>query len=125
MIALLGVPAARGRIFTSNEDSPADHVAMLSDRMWRRQFSSDPHVLGAPIALDGTSYIVVGIMPPDFAFPDSGTVFWIPLVWPAQDARLVATARLRDGFSVTTAAEDARSSSSQSRSRWRPASPLQ
>jgi predicted permease len=79
---------------------------MLSDRMWRRQFSSDPHVLGAPIALDGTSYIVVGIMPPDFAFPDSGTVFWIPLVWPAQDARLVATARLRDGFSVTTAAEE-------------------
>ena len=106
VIAMLGVPAARGRIFTSNEDSPADHVVILSDRMWRRQFSSDPHVLGAPIALDGTSCIVVGIMPPHFAFPDSGTLFWIPLVWPAQGARLVATARLRDGFSVTTAAEE-------------------
>ena len=106
VIAMLGVPAARGRIFAANENSPADHVVILTDRMWRRQFSSDPSILGTPIELDGTGYLVVGIMPPDFAFPDSGTSFWIPLVWPGLGARLVATARVRDGFSLPTAAAE-------------------
>jgi hypothetical protein len=103
VMAMLGVPAARGRIFTLREDSPADHVVLLSDRMWHRQFSSASSILGAPIVLDGTSDTVIGIMPPDFAFPDSGTSFWIPLAWPAPGARLVGTARVRDGFSLPTA----------------------
>ena len=38
-------------------------------RFWRRRFGGDPTIIGRTIPLEGGSYEVVGVMPPDFAYP--------------------------------------------------------
>jgi len=77
---LLGVRPALGRFFVSGEDAPGSaRVAVVSDRVWRERFGSDPHVVGATIALDGSRYTVVGVAPAGLRFPVS-TDIWTPLV---------------------------------------------
>lgn len=71
---------SQGRIFLEAEDSPGQNFSIiLSDAFWRRVFHGDPAVLGKNLELDGSAYIVVGIMPPTFKFP-LGAEFWTPLV---------------------------------------------
>ena len=65
----LGVDAARGRIFTADEDQPGrNRVVVLTDALWKRRFGSDPNLVGNTIRLNGENYTVLGIMPPDFQF---------------------------------------------------------
>jgi putative ABC transport system permease protein len=76
----LGVPAARGRAFTDEEDGPgADPVVVLSDALWRRAFGADPELLGETIEVDGERRTVVGVMPPGFDVADAGVEVWLPL----------------------------------------------
>src|SRR6266481_1486020 len=59
---LLGANATLGRTFDSQEDQPGkDHVAVLSDGLWRRRFGADPNILGRALVLDGKSYTVIGV----------------------------------------------------------------
>jgi predicted permease len=65
----LGAEAARGRIFTQDEDQPGhNRVVVLTDGLWHRRFGGDPNLLGNSIRLNGENYTVIGIMPPDFQF---------------------------------------------------------
>jgi predicted permease len=65
----LGVAPAVGRGFTAEEDSPAgERVAILGDGLWRRRFGAEPGILGGKITLSGSTYTVVGIMPPGFEY---------------------------------------------------------
>jgi putative ABC transport system permease protein len=62
---LFGLAIAQGRSFTADEDRPnAGHFAVLSDAFWKRAFSGAP-MLGKTVSLDGSPYVVVGIMAPD------------------------------------------------------------
>jgi putative ABC transport system permease protein len=64
---LLGVNAAIGRTFTSEEELPGhDKVVILSHRLWQRRFGSDPNVIGQQITVEGQAYTVVGVLPFDF-----------------------------------------------------------
>lgn len=83
---MIGVQPALGRAFTEAEDQPgtARRVTILTDRLWRGRFDADPGILGKPILLSGTPFVVVGIMPP--GFEDlmgermySGAQMWVPL----------------------------------------------
>ncbi|HEY4589463.1 MAG TPA: ABC transporter permease [Thermoanaerobaculia bacterium] len=82
LLRLLGVPPALGRGFTEQDGRPPDgaRVALLSDRLWRRSFGADPHVLGRAVRIDGVPYDIIGVMRPGFEFPLSETDLWIPLV---------------------------------------------
>jgi hypothetical protein len=51
---------------------------VLSDGLWRRRFSSDPGIVGRHITLNAESYMVVGVMPPDFFFPVREGELWTP-----------------------------------------------
>src|ERR1700685_4227869 len=52
LLHLLGVQPAIGRNFSAQEDSKGnDHVAILSDALWRSQFSADPKIAGRPVLL--------------------------------------------------------------------------
>ena len=80
--SVLGVRAALGRTFTDAETwSTGQNVAVLSHRLWRDRFRSDPGVVGRTIQLDGTAVQVVGVMPAGFAFPNEQIDLWQPWAW--------------------------------------------
>ncbi len=63
----LKVHPAMGRAFLPTEGVPGnDHVAILSDRLWKQQFDGDPGVIGREIHLNGKVFTIVGVMPPGF-----------------------------------------------------------
>jgi putative ABC transport system permease protein len=66
---LRGSPS-RGRLFTSADEVPGrDHVVILSDQFWRRQFGGAADVLGKRLELNEQSWEIVGIMPAEFEYP--------------------------------------------------------
>ncbi len=70
LFTLLGIVPQQGRVFVEEEDRRGnDRVAILTDSLWKRRFSSDASLVGRTISLDGHPYVVVGILPPDFRFP--------------------------------------------------------
>lgn len=78
----------------------SDLAAVISDRLWRSRYSADPSIVGRTINLSGTPYLVVGVMPPKFHYPDDIDV-WQRLRWDfAQHSRAAhfveAVARLSD-----------------------------
>ncbi|HEX2488360.1 MAG TPA: ABC transporter permease, partial [Blastocatellia bacterium] len=67
---LLGVEAVAGRVLATGDDAPGQqHVAVLSYGLWRRRFGADPQLVGKKLTLNGASYTVVGVLPPQFFFP--------------------------------------------------------
>ena len=80
LFPLLGVSPIVGRMFTEEEGIPGrDKIVIFSFQTWQRLFGSDPGLVGRSVQLDGESYITVGVMPPEFRFPDPETEFWVPM----------------------------------------------
>ncbi len=76
-----GAPIVRGRTFSQEEDSPkGPKVALISASLWQRRFASDPQVLGRTISLSGDSYVIIGIVGPDFDVRQFGPApdVWVP-----------------------------------------------
>jgi MacB-like periplasmic core domain len=69
VFAALGVAPLMGCVFTEQEATQYDQVAVLSYRMWKSRFNGNPHILGTKIQLDRIPYVVIGVMPRNFAFP--------------------------------------------------------
>jgi putative ABC transport system permease protein len=83
---VLQVSPTDGRGFLPEEELPdADPVVILSDGFWRRAFGADPAVLDRTLEMNGLIRQVVGVMPPDFGYPDREAQVWLPYpVDPAQ-----------------------------------------
>ena len=80
LLPMLGVQPALGRTFTAEESTlGGPEAVILSDRLWRRAFGADPAVLGQPLRLDDTTHTIVGVMPPDFYFPNREADLWVPM----------------------------------------------
>jgi putative ABC transport system permease protein len=78
MFPLLGVKPLLGRTFLPEEDKAGkNRVALLSQALWRRRFGEDRNAIGQSITLNGESYTIVGVIPPDFRVP-SQSELWIP-----------------------------------------------
>ncbi len=85
----LGIRPFQGRAFLANEDRTpgANAVVVIAYRYWTRELSSDPHVLGQSIKLNGATFTVVGVAPEAFTgTPDAPQEidFWAPLSMQAQ-----------------------------------------
>ncbi|HMF94351.1 MAG TPA: ADOP family duplicated permease, partial [Vicinamibacterales bacterium] len=79
--------AALGRTFLAEEEVAANSKrVVLSDGLWRRRFGADPSIVGQPVLIDATQWIVVGVMPPSFTFPLLAEV-WSPLTFDDKAAR--------------------------------------
>ena len=119
---MLDVQPVLGRWFARGDDEPGrDRLIILSFGAWQRYFGGDPQALGKSLTFNGDDfggrvafgrgYVVVGVMPRGFHFPDDDTQFWIPLaVSPAPEPRPARTglvARLADGVSPGQAAAEA------------------
>ena len=65
---VLGVRPALGRLPTPADDGApgANPVAVLSYRCWASHLGSDPRLVGQTIALNGHSFEVIGVAPPNF-----------------------------------------------------------
>ncbi|HEX4568362.1 MAG TPA: ABC transporter permease, partial [Vicinamibacterales bacterium] len=77
----LGVHPSLGRFPTAAENSLTGTAApyvVISDRLWRRYFSSEPRAIGERITLEGIALFVIGVMQPDFhgLYVDAGADFW-------------------------------------------------
>ena len=72
--SFLGVPMARGRGFSAEEEQPGkERVVVISDALWRRRYGSDPALIGRSIDVNGESHLVVGIASPSLLVP-TGTL---------------------------------------------------
>ncbi len=91
LFALLGVPPAIGRSFTTQECQgkySAPPAMLLSYSFWRRHFDRDPHVLGRKLTLNNRPVTIVGVMPASFDFASvfaPGTPIDIFIPWPLND----------------------------------------
>ena len=73
LFSLLGVQPMLGRTFTADEmQAGHDHVVVLTSRIWRDRFASDPAIVGKTIHLDGYPYAVIGVLPGQFELPSNG-----------------------------------------------------
>ena len=72
----LGVQPLHGRLPTDQDD---DRVVVISHWLWQSWFSSDPAVIGKSYTFAGQTRTVIGVMKPEFRFPDERTAFWVPL----------------------------------------------
>ncbi len=78
----LGAQPMYGRLPTDKDDNK---VVVISHWLWRAWFGSDEKVIGRSYHFAGETRSVIGIMPPEFRFPDERTAFWVPLALrPAQ-----------------------------------------
>lgn len=67
--AVLGVQPLLGRVFSSDEVSREDPVAVLSYEFWQRRFGGDPSVVGRDVAFKAGTWRIVGVMPASFRTP--------------------------------------------------------
>ena len=107
--SVLGVQPIHGRVFTPAEDQPGkDHELVLTYKLWQSRFASDPKAVGRTITIDGTPYVIVGIMGPKMVLPDWAEV-WVPMGMTAQEAAVrgehhfLSIARLKPGVTVEQA----------------------
>jgi predicted permease len=76
--AVLDLRPTLGRFFV---DGPEDErSAVVSYRLWRRQFSADPAVLGRTVRVDGRPTTIIGVAPPGFHGDEieSRVDLWVP-----------------------------------------------
>jgi putative ABC transport system permease protein len=76
---VLGVQPRIGRAFEPGEDQAGkNHVAILSNAFWHRQFGGRSDVLGKTIELNDEPYSVIGVLPAWFNF-QRATEIWTPM----------------------------------------------
>ncbi len=90
LFPLLGVQPEIGRVFYADEDQPGHQsVVVISNRLWKSNFGSDPEVIGRTITLNNQDYVVVGVMPSRFALPlNESSDIWTPLVFTPEELTL-------------------------------------
>ena len=107
--ATLGVQPILGRVLSPEEDQPGrSHVVVLSYRLWQEHFGGNPGIVGHDINLDGQPYLVAGVMPSNFQFPDFAKM-WTPMAWTDQERAVrgehhsIVIARLKPGVELKQA----------------------
>lgn len=70
LINVLGVQPVLGRNFTEEEDrNGGPRVALISHGLWQKGFGGAGDIIGKQIQVNSAATTVVGVMPPNFAFP--------------------------------------------------------
>ena len=83
--SVIGVSAARGRVFSPDVDKPGSPpLVFISDRFWRERLNSDPDAVGHALRVNGQTATIVGIGPKDFlgAMPIIPADIFVPTTAP-------------------------------------------
>ena len=68
-----------GRVFAPEEDQyGANHEVVLAYNTWKATFGGDPNIVGQSIQLNSEPYRIIGVMGPNFLWPNP-TDLWSPL----------------------------------------------
>jgi predicted permease len=94
-------------LIDSDEREGAEPVAVIGHRLWEEAFHSDPSVIGQRLQVGDIPHVVVGVMPPSFAFPINQRL-WMPLRTDGageagSDGDVFVFARLAQGASLERA----------------------
>ena len=123
LFSLLGVEPQIGRLFAAAKSARTatdNHVALLSDELYRSRFNSNPHIVGATVFVSGQPFTLVGVLPPNVSFPaiwggseQKKPRLWLPLeMHPGarqdQESSLLVFGRLKEGISITQARAEMR-----------------
>jgi putative ABC transport system permease protein len=123
LFSVLGVRPLLGRAIADADAQPgASKVAIVSYALWQRRFGGSASVVGRRVDLGGDPFTIIGVMPPDFAFPRGAelppglqfamrTELWTPLVFEPRELELrnygtlnlAAIGRLRPGVTASAA----------------------
>ena len=119
--AVVGVEPALGRSFAAEEYEPGKgQVVILGHAFWQRRYGGDKNIVNRNITLDGTSYTIVGVMPPgiypvtptpagQINFNEPRQMYWVPMSFTPEWAAvrtahvLGVLARLKPGISIQQA----------------------
>jgi putative ABC transport system permease protein len=111
MFTMLGVKPVVGGLFTAENEQPGkNHVAVISEGLWKRRFGGDPSIAGKKIEINQESYVVTGVIQPILEFRLAGDL-WTPISFtPSQltpDARgaqyIDVLGRLKPGVTIAQA----------------------
>jgi len=75
LFTTLGAQVQAGRLPTSED--PPGQVMVLSDWLWRSWLGADPEVVGRSYEVSGQMLTVIGVMQPEFRFPDARISLWM------------------------------------------------
>ena len=113
---VLGVEAMVGRVLRADEDREGtNRVIVFSHGYWQRRFGGDPSIVGQVLTIEGQPFELVGVMPPDFAYPSSDIDAWVLVSTVPQGAipteeRFVrfmfAVGRMKPGVTVAQADQE-------------------
>jgi putative ABC transport system permease protein len=126
--SVFGVRPVFGRLFDSSEALPGGpQVVLLSEQLWRERFAADSAAVGRSAEFDGTSRLVIGVLPRSFTVGRSEQ-YWIPLhvapvrvTGPQESGEHIAypvVARLRAGASAAAAQAEVELVMTRLRSVW-------
>ena len=111
--SVLGVQPIHGRDFSAADAQPgSEEMVILSHRLWKERFGSDPSVIGRALPIQGSETLtVVGVLPEEVKFTslvfDFPTDMWVSLkperTWNRGSRWLWAIGRVESGSSVREA----------------------
>ncbi len=110
LFPMLGAAPSIGRAFRADEDTPdvPSHVVILSHALWLTILGGDSSRVGGTVTLDGSDFVVIGVMPDGTRFPRADA--WIPLRASDRADRtdhwLDLAGRLRPGVTLADAQAD-------------------
>ena len=81
--SVIGVQPILGGGFPASPFYSRELVVVISQRLWRQRFDSDPSIVGRVVTLNGQAFTVSGVMPPGFQYPNDTDV-WQRLTWPLE-----------------------------------------
>jgi len=109
---MLGITPIAGRMFNAEEDRVGgEHVAVLSETLWRRIFSSNASVVNSSIQLNGVGYQIVGVAPRGIEEIYPNLDLWVPMAFTERELSegrrlslfLQMVARLKKGTNIKQA----------------------
>jgi putative ABC transport system permease protein len=115
LLPLLGRVPSLGRVFAEPDGrAGAPATTVLGHGLWSSRFAADPAVVGRSIVLNGEPHTVIGVMPPDFRFPNRETQLWTALRFEESDFEdrtdtyIHVAARLKGGVRLAEARAEMR-----------------
>lgn len=80
LFPVLGIKAAIGRTFNTDDERPEDpSIIVLSHLIWLRRYGGDPAIVGKSVDIGGRIMQVVGVLPTGATLPNRDGDIWTPL----------------------------------------------